>query len=176
MDLEDAIDVIDYSKFEADKFYFSNVTGSCTIADTSNFIVKIIELAQAQRIVPTLKGSFTVYTCVEGEAAIKTNDGTVYPLKKGETIFIPAAMEDFQLIPVNGTPQILESYMPQLADSPDLYLNYDEPEDEAHGSYKDTVPAEDDEDDECDCGCDHDHNHDCGCHGHHSHPGETFFK
>ena len=194
MDLEDAIDVIDYSKFEADKFYFSNVTGSCAIADTSNFIVKKVDLKEAQKIVPSLKGSFTVYTCVEGEAAIKTNDGTLYTLKCGETIFIPAAMEDFQLIPVEGNPQVLESYMPQLADTPDLYLNYDEPEDEAHGSYKDTVPAEDDDDDDCHCGCgddddchcgcgdDHGHHHhsndcDCGCHGHYySHPGETFFK
>lgn len=94
-------------------------------------------------------------------------------------------MEDFQLVPVEGNPQVLESYMPQLADTPDLYLNYDEPEDEAHGSYKDTVPAEDDDDDDdCHCGCGDDHGHhhhsndcDCGCHGHHhSHPGETFFK
>lgn len=180
MDLEDAIDVIDYSRFEESKYYFSNVTGSCTIADTSNFVVKILDLKESQRIVPSLKGSFTVYTCVEGEAAIKTNDGTLYQLKKGETIFIPAAMEDFLLTPVEGNPQILESYMPQLADAPDLYLNYDEPEDEDHGSYKDTVPAEEeDEEDGCGCGHHHGHHHDhdhCNCHGGHSHPGETYFK
>ena len=78
-------------------------------------------------------------------------------------------MEDFALVPVEGNPQLLQINMPQLTDGPDLYLNYDEPEDEAHGSYKDIVADEegyDGDDDEED-----DHHH-CGCDAHH---GQTFF-
>ena len=56
---------------------------------------------------------------------------------------------------------LLDVHMPQLTDDPDLYLNYDEPEDEAHGSYKDSS-------EECDCGHQHHHHHNedhhgCGC-------------
>lgn len=105
-----------------------------------------------------------------GEALIFMNDGTRYPIALGETILIPASMEDFKLAPVNGSAKLLVSYMPQLTDGPDLYLNYDEPEDEAHGSYQDRYNAEGDddmeEDDDCGCGHDHGHSHDhghCGC-------------
>lgn len=160
MDLEDAIDVIDYSKFDASKFYFQNVEGNCTIADTSNFVVKAIELAEPARKIPATLGSFIVYMCTEGKAAIRMNNGDQYTLATGETIFIPAAMEDFLIVPVEGKPQLLEIHMPQIADEPDLYLNYDEPEDEAHGSYKDTV-----DDHECDCHSHDDHGH-CNCHNH----------
>ena len=64
--------------------------------------------------------------------------------------------------------------MPQLFDDPDLYLNYDEPEDEAHGSYKETCEDvwDDEEGDDCDC------DDDCDCGHDHSgnHPGESFFR
>lgn len=178
IDLEDAIDVIDYSKFEKENFYFSQVGGNTTIADTSNFIVKTVELQKSVSVVPSLHGSFTVYMCIEGKATLKMNDNSSYMISKGETILVPASMDDFTLVPVNGTALLLEITMPQLAEEPDTYLNYDEPEDEAHGSYKDSVSEiscdgetfddEDDEDDDHDCGCGH-HHHDCSCGGHHHH-------
>lgn len=201
MDLEDAIDVIDYSKFDIEKFYFNQVSGSKTIVDTHNFIVKTIELEAPARVIPSLAGSFTVYMCIEGIASLKMNDGTEYTLGKGETILIPASMEDFMLSATQDGTILLEASMPQLTDEPDLYLNYDEPEDEAHGSYKDNSYDEDEyDDDECDCddecddncscGChnhqnSHSHHHNCGCHHHEDghrctdeghHPGESFFR
>ena len=197
IDLEDAIDVIDYSKFEEDKYYFKEVTGNTTVVDTSKYIVKTIDLAQQIRVIPSELGSFIVYMCIQGSAAIRLNDNTTYQISKGETIFIPASMEDFAIVPVEGNPQLLQISMPQLTDGPDLYLNYDEPEDEAHGSYKDVIVDEDynddddfdEEDDHHHCGCDaHSHDHHCGCNGHshgHScdhdncgcgeHPAEGFF-
>lgn len=182
IDLEDAIDVIDYSKFETEKFYFSQVGGNTTIADTTNFIVKTVELQKSVSVVPSLAGSFTVYMCIEGEAALKMNDNTSYMISKGETILVPASMDDFTLVPANGTALLLEITMPQLAEEPDTYLNYDEPEDEAHGSYKDPVSeiscdgeTFDDDDDEDDghehghnCSCADHHHHDCSCGSHHA--------
>ena len=170
IDLEDAIDVIDYSKFEEDKYYFKEVTGNTTVVDTSKYIVKTIDLAQQLRVIPSEIGSFIVYMCLQGSAAIRLNDNTTYTFSKGETIFIPASMEDFALVPVEGNPQLLQINMPQLTDGPDQYLNYDEPEDEAHGSYKEIISDQEiyDDDDECHCRDDHHH---CGCdaHTHHHH-------
>ena len=186
MHLEDAIDTIDYSKFDKDKYYFQQVSGNTTIVDTSNFIVRHIELKQPERVIPSLKGSFAVYLCLSGKAALKMNDGTVYTVSANETLLIPASLEDFMLSPEQEGTLLLEVSMPQLTEEPDMYLNYDEPEDEAHGSYKDlSYEEEEEEDDDCndgcgdDCGCNND---DCGCHGGHchrhghSHPGESFFK
>lgn len=182
MDLEDAIDAIDYSKFETDKYYFNKVSGTQIIADTHNFVVKAIDLKEQIRVVPSLLNSFIVYVALEGSADLKLNDGSVYSISKGETILVPASMEDFSLVPNGGGEvKLLEVYMPQLENEPDTYLNYDEPEDEAHGSYKDIVTDEDvdddcDDDDDDDCHC-HDDDCDCGHHHHHySHPGESFFK
>ena len=158
MDLEDAIDVIDYSKFDTEKYYFSQVSGSKTIVDTHNFIVKTLKLEEPARTVPSLAGSFIVYLCINGSASLKMNDGTECTLTKGETVLIPASMEDFLLSPTDKDTILLEVSMPQLTDEPDLYLNYDEPEDEAHGSYKDSCYDEEDYDDECECD-DDEHNH-----------------
>lgn len=203
MDLEDAIDVIDYSKFETEKYYFNQVSGTRTIVDTHNFIAKALELEAPTRVVPSITGSFMIYLCINGSASFKMNDGTECTLAKGETLLVPASMEDFLLSPTQKGTILLEISMPQLTDGPDMYLNYDEPEDEAHGSYKESsydeeCDCDDDCDDECDdnctCGCHnhhhgHQHNHthhsDCNCH-HHGHeeectdkghhPGESFFR
>ncbi len=172
IDIEDAIDVIDYSKFDIDKFYFSNVGGNKTIVDTSNFIVKTIELEKAETVVPSLRGSFTIYMCINGEAVIKMNDGTQYSICTGETLLIPASMEDFTIAPTAGNVLLLEITMPQLTEEPDTYLNYDEPEDEEHGSYKESVGYDDDPEDEHECSCG------CGGHHHHDefHPGQRFMR
>ncbi|MBQ2912774.1 MAG: class I mannose-6-phosphate isomerase [Bacteroidales bacterium] len=162
MHLEDAIDVIDYSEFDKEKYFFSKVTGSRTIVDTNNFVVSTLELVKAERIIPSLTGSFTVYMCLNGKASLRMNDGNEYHISKGETILVPSSMEDFLLVPMDEGTILLDVHMPQLTDDPDLYLNYDEPEDEAHGSYKDSS-------EECDCGHHHHHHHHnedhhgCGC-------------
>ena len=131
-----------------------------------------------------------VYMCIEGKAELKMNDGNGYTIEKGETILVPSSMEDFLLIPQQEGTLLLETHMPQLEDEPDLYLNYDEPEDEEHGSYKDSA-----DEDECSCG-EHHHSDEHGHHHHHhgcscgcsdeegdddddfgaTHPGEAFFR
>lgn len=144
MDLEDAIDAIDYEKFDKQKYYFEQVEGTQVIVNTSNFIVKAIDLKEQIRVIPSLVNSFIVYVSLQGEAELRMNDSTVYSLSKGETIMVPASMEDFSLVPRCKDVKLLEVYMPQLVDEPDNYLNYDEPEDEAHGSYKDVVGDDED--------------------------------
>lgn len=185
MDLEDAIDVIDYSKFDTEKHFFRQVTGNTVIADTGHFIAGTIDLKEPQNVVPSPTGSFIVYMCLQGKAHILAKDGTTYHMEKGETLFIPASMEDFMLVPDEGNPQLLQIYMPQLTDGPDLYLNYDEPEDEAHGSYKESAYEEEEDGCSCGhdddgCGCGHEEHDGCSCGHHHheghSHPGESFFK
>lgn len=154
MDLEEAIDVVNYAKYDKEKFYFEEVTGNKMLVDTSHFIIKSVELKENTRVIPALLGSFIVYICTRGEAHIKMNSGETYPVKRGETLFVPAGMEDFLLCPDTENTHLLEVYMPRLEES-DEYLNYDEEEDEAHGSYKDTNEPE----------------HPCSehCHHHHEH-------
>jgi Phosphomannose isomerase len=136
MDLEEAIDIIDYKKYVKEKFYFEQVTGSKMLVDNKHFIVKTLDLTEQIRIIPSLINSFIIYICTRGEAQFKMNNGDTYDIKAGETIFIPAAMEDFVIHPIKGNPMLLETYVPQVEDE-DNYLNYMEEEDENHGCYKD---------------------------------------
>lgn len=123
MDLEDAIDVVNYSRYEKEKYYFEQVTGSKTLVNTSRFIINALELTTQTRIVPGLQNSFMIYLCTQGEAALKMNSGEIFTLQTGETLFIPAGMEDFVWLPKKENTRLLEVYMPKLQDI-DNYLNY----------------------------------------------------
>lgn len=144
MDLEEAIDIIDYKKYEKDKYYFSQVTGSKLIVNTSRFIIKTLDLTEQTRIFPGMAESFIIYLCIRGEAHVQTNDHQVYSLKKGESMLIPAGMEDFLMVPDKGNPYLLEICLPQPEEEPDNYLNYEEEDHHEH------------------CGCGH-------CEGEHHH-------
>lgn len=122
MDLEDAIDVIDYKKYNKEKYYFEQVRGNKTIVDTSHFIIKTFDITESTRVVPNILNSFIVYLCTAGEAHIKMNNGDIYHIKRGETVFIPSGMEDFLLIPDRGNPHLLEVYMPQLEENDSYYI------------------------------------------------------
>lgn len=125
MDLEDAIDVVNYAKYDKEKYYFEQVTGSKTLIDTSRFVIKAVELTESTRVVPGILNSFMIYLCTRGAARLKMNTGELFELKKGETLFIPAGMEDFLLMPQQPDTHLLEIHMPQLQEV-DSYLNYEE--------------------------------------------------
>ncbi|HEX7585411.1 MAG TPA: mannose-6-phosphate isomerase, partial [Prolixibacteraceae bacterium] len=54
--------------------------------------------------------SFVIYICLEGEMQIKTESGSE-TVQKGETILIPASIENVQLNPVSATVNLLEVYV-----------------------------------------------------------------
>jgi len=53
--------------------------------------------------------SFVIYMCVEGRAVLVYN-GTSYSLNKGETILLPAAINEVKLM-ANETSRVLEVYL-----------------------------------------------------------------
>lgn len=145
MDLEDAIDVIDYNKTIKEEIYKEEIKGSKLLIETPFFIVKSLDLTDSIRVVPSLVNSFITYTCTRGEVNLIMNDKSSYSLKSGESILIPASMEDFILKPISGNPLLLECYMPQPPEEVDEYIEGDD-----HDDYE----------------CKDDN---CNCHGHHHH-------
>ena len=126
MDLEDAIDIIDYKKYDKEKYYFSGVNtgGDKVLINSKNFIIKSIELNEPKRVFPSLLNSFIIYICIEGNANIKTTNGDNYSINKGECIMVPAGMEDFLLESSSKeNPFLLEVYMPIISDEEDSYIN-----------------------------------------------------
>lgn len=82
------------------------------IADTQEFTVTRLELADPMHIYPENFGSFLVYTCLEGSAAVRPDDGA-FPceLAPGESVLIPADMQDLVLFPQKPGTVLLESVM-----------------------------------------------------------------
>ncbi len=101
-----ALDAINYDKVDTYKPYERKMNQSNTIVDCPYFTTNFVPLAGATRIKKTGE-TFTVYMCIDGAFEL-LYDGVVYNYKKGDTVLIPAALQEFGL---NGKASILEIYI-----------------------------------------------------------------
>ena len=101
-----ALDAINYEKIETQKFYFKEPNHSNPVVDCPYFTTNFIPLTTHLKVNSNGK-SFKVYMCVEGSFAIEL-DGTDYSYQKGDTILIPAALQEYIL---KGKASILEIYI-----------------------------------------------------------------
>lgn len=171
MEVAEAIDVVDYLPFDMANCYFKNISGTLTIADTADFIVKMSLLAKEKAdgknevltLNPDALGSFIALLCLNGSAVVKSEDGVEYNFGTGEFMLLPANLNE---VTVGGEALIVQAYMPKLSDCEDAYMNYYE--DESSYPVGSGLDPEEDECDEDDCDCEDD---DCDCHHHHHHCG-----
>ena len=98
--LDLAKDVIDYSKTENLKINFSKKADNQNkIISNQFFTLNYIPIMnEIQKNYYNLD-SFVVYFCVNGKVQIKTPSNKTETLSKGETILIPAAIKDVNIIP-----------------------------------------------------------------------------
>ena len=129
--LDEAIDLINYGKFD-ESLYKKGPLWECecghehhhhsdevaeTLVETPQFNVTKIRLTDPLHIYTEQFESFIIYMCVEGEASIQVpteNEAGVkgmdnYIIKTGETILIPAQMQDFFLVPRDRDTVLLEA-------------------------------------------------------------------
>ncbi|MBS9462707.1 class I mannose-6-phosphate isomerase [Flagellimonas sp. 389] len=86
-----ALDAIDYEKKDDFKVNYSSATDAVNeMVDCPYFKTNFLNLTTTMHLDVTDRDSFTIYMCVEGEAEIKNDWGTV-SLVNGETILIAAA-------------------------------------------------------------------------------------
>ncbi len=138
MHLEEAIDCINYKKFDEKECFESEVLGNKMIADNKHFTVNNIDLKDTYHIYTDNFNSFIIYICTSGVANIQVSDtnGTdYYKIKKGETILIPASLDDFFISPEAGGTSLLEVYIRNEEEEDDEYIDSnvpEEPEEECH--------------------------------------------
>ncbi|MGL2966804.1 type I phosphomannose isomerase catalytic subunit [Flavobacterium sp. XGLA_31] len=104
--LDLALEAINYDTVKAQKEYLKKENVSNEIVHCQYFTTNIIPLNGAV-VMNKSKDSFKVFMCVDGEFQLQTNEET-YQYQKGDTILIPAALTDFQLI---GKASVLEIYI-----------------------------------------------------------------
>ena len=160
--IEEAIDIIDYGRFDESCYRPAGHRHKGEIArklaEIPEFTVTELAVTDPLHIYTEKFGRFILYVCTGGEVSVQVSgDGgrtENYSLKKGETILIPASMPDFLIVPSDRDSILLEVTVERRAEDDDEYS----PEDgETDG---------DGHDDGCGCGH-HEHGHDCRCgHGH----------
>jgi mannose-6-phosphate isomerase len=101
-----ALDAINYNSFETKKEYTKATNSSNTVVDCPYFTTNFIPLDGNLAIENDGK-SFKVYMCVEGNFEI-TMDDFIKTYQKGDTVLIPAAVNQFVL---GGKASILEIYI-----------------------------------------------------------------
>lgn len=131
--LEEAIDLINYGKFDESLYKKGPLWEeecSCghehhhhhdevaeKLVETPQFNVTKINLTDPLHIYTEQFASFIIYMCVEGEASVQVpveNEAGEkgmenYVIKAGETILVPAQMQDFYLVPRDRSTVLLEA-------------------------------------------------------------------
>lgn len=107
---EEAVDVIDYNHYKDYKtFYKSELNVSSEIVSCEYFTTNLLEIDRAfERDINTLD-SFVIYMCLEGTLEIQYQSGSE-TLSKGETVLIPAELENYLLKPEKKV-KLLEVYV-----------------------------------------------------------------
>lgn len=103
-----------------------------TFVESSQFNVSKLDLTDPLHIYTEQFGSFIIYICIEGAASIQVpsvNEAgdeymANYEMTKGETILIPADMQDFFLVPRDRNTELLE-VVTRPDEETDGYINPD---------------------------------------------------
>jgi mannose-6-phosphate isomerase len=106
-----ALDVIDYSILPEYKTKYDPKTNeSVELVKCKYFTTNILEINQLVEKDYNKLDSFVIYICLEGELEIETESGSEL-VHKGETLLIPAFIENVQLKPKTKAVKLLEVYI-----------------------------------------------------------------
>ena len=132
--LAEAMDFIDYGKYVPAAGATADGDGGQMekLAECPEFNVTRIRLSEPLHIFSGESDSYILLVCVEGEASLQIpgtgEDGkrTVenYSLRKGETVLVPAEVQDLYVVPVDRDTVLLEAASGKRDDS-DGYINPD---------------------------------------------------
>ncbi len=106
-----ALDAIDYTLSpEYKSKYASKTNETVELVKCKYFTTNVLEINQVIEKDYNKLDSFVIYICLEGELLIETESGNE-SIQKGETILIPASIENVQLKPQSASVKLLEVYI-----------------------------------------------------------------
>lgn len=106
-----ALDAIDFSVQEEYKTrYEEKMNDSAEVVDCEYFTTNVLNFNQTMEIDYNALDSFVIYICLEGGYYIEWENGTE-EVAQGETILIPASMDNLKLIPRTASVKLLEVYI-----------------------------------------------------------------
>lgn len=116
--LDEALDCIDYKKYDeaANCCHLGKddaaSDGVHVLAEAEQFVITSLRLKAPAKVPMESFKSCLVFMCTDGSATVETG-GEVYTLTSGETMLIPASLDDLMIIPDKGGVHILQAHLPQ---------------------------------------------------------------
>lgn len=120
MDLEEALDIIDYSAYDTSSFRKSDDGSDGILTENGHFTVRILHPAGERKIEGT--DTFLVYICLKGEASVTDEAGNVCRISAGEAAVIPASVDSYTLAPEKEGTALL-CVAPAAEEEKDNYIN-----------------------------------------------------
>lgn len=106
-----ALDAIDYTLHQDYKTRYKPIPNeSVELVSCRYFTTNLLDLDQVVEKDYNKLDSFVIYICLEGQLQIDTESGSE-SVRKGETILLPATIENVLLKPVGPTAKLLEVYI-----------------------------------------------------------------
>ncbi len=160
---EYAVDVIDYKRNDKKSIPFTRMPDhSNEIVECKYFTANYLPVMNSLIKDYSNIDSFVIYHCVHGQVSIKTTGGEE-TLNQGETILIPACLDEVVIIPLQYS-ELLEIYMNISETKPRRYDDYDiDIAQHKHHHHNHNHECHCDDDCECDCddNCDCDKHYKC---------------
>lgn len=119
--LIEALDFIDYRASTVT----SGAENSPKLVKSDEFTANRLELKDPVHIIPGENGGFSIYVCISGEASVQVPahggmESTI--LTAGETVLVPAEIDDFYLVPRQGGTVLVEVLV-EREEEPDAYID-----------------------------------------------------
>ena len=106
-----ALDAIDYTIYPDYKTqYQPKINDSVELVSCEYFTTNLLEMNQPVEKDYNKLDSFVIFMCIDGEASIETESGNE-SVVKGETILIPASIENVRINPKSKSVKMLEVYI-----------------------------------------------------------------
>ena len=108
MNIEEALDLIDYGPWDP--------SSQCR-----GLNVVTVRLAGKTAISTEEFKSALIYTCIRGNTILTYKD-VEYSLREGETMLVPASLDEFVLSPENGECTLIRATVPETGQDTDSYI------------------------------------------------------
>lgn len=119
MDLEEALDIIDYSRYDVETNRISRIKAGASIFSNEHFTVSGQIVDKAETVDTEAAGGFIIYICVEGSASICDAAGAQFKIEKGESILIPSSAEGWELRPSGAKAVLMKVTMGEMEEKDD---------------------------------------------------------
>ena len=106
-----ALEAIDFTLYPEYKTKYKSILNeSVQLVQCNYFTTNLLEMDRVVEKDYNQLDSFIIYICLEGDLQLETESGSE-SVKKGETILIPASIENVILKPVSASAKLLEVYI-----------------------------------------------------------------